>query len=65
MDWTKLTIYTTQNGIEPVLGLLLNFGIDSTQVSDESEFNSFLEENHASWDYVDDGLLKEMSAETH
>jgi len=65
MDWTKLTIYTTQNGIEPVLGLLLNFGIDSTQVSDESEFNSFLEENRASWDYVDDGLLKEMSAETH
>ena len=65
MDWTKLTIYTTQNGIEPVLGLLLNFGIDSTQVSDESEFNSFLEENRESWDYVDDELLKEMSAETH
>lgn len=65
MDWTKVTIYTTQNGIEPVLGLLLNFGIDSTQVSDEIEFNSFLEENRASWDYVDENLVKEMSAESH
>ena len=65
MDWTKVTIYTTQNGIEPVLGLLLNFGIASTQVSDENEFNSFLEENRASWDYVDDNLVKEMVSESH
>ena len=65
MDWTKVTVYTTQNGIEPVLGLLLNLGIDSTQVSDEAEFNSFLEENRASWDYVDEELKTEMAAESH
>ena len=65
MDWTRVTVYTAQGGIEPVLGLLLDFGIDSTQVSDEGEFTSFLEENRAAWDYVDDGLMKEMSAETH
>ena len=41
MDWTKVTVYTSKDGIEPVLGLLLNFGIDSTQVTDESEFSAF------------------------
>ena len=65
MDWTKVTIYTTQNGIDPVLGLLLNFGIDSTQVSDESDFNAFLEENRAAWDYVDEKLVQDMKSESH
>jgi ribosomal protein L11 methyltransferase len=65
MDWTKVTIYTSKEGIEPVLGILLNFGIDSTQVTDESEFCAFLEENRASWDYVDENLEKSMQGETH
>ena len=65
MDWTRVTIYLKRGGIEPVLGLLLDFGIDSTQVSDEEEFNSFLEENRASWDYVDENLISEMHKKTH
>ncbi|MCR4692632.1 MAG: 50S ribosomal protein L11 methyltransferase [Firmicutes bacterium] len=65
MDWTKVTIYLSKEGIEPVLGMLLDFGIDSTQVSDEEEFSSFLEENRSSWDYVDDDLISEMHSETH
>ena len=65
MDWTKVTIYTTKFGIEPVLGLLLDFGIESTQVSDEDEFNTFLEENRACWDYVDEHLIAQMKSETH
>lgn len=64
MDWTKITIYTTSEGIEPVLGRLLNVGIDTTTVEDENEFKTFLEENRSSWDYVDDALLNEMSKET-
>ena len=65
MEWTKFTVYTTKEGIEAVLGLLLDFGIDSTQISDESEFNAFLEENRGAWDYVDEKLTEEMSKETH
>lgn len=65
MDWIKVTVYTSKDGIEPVLGILLNFGIDSTQVSDGEEFNEFLEENRGAWDYVDENLQKEMSGETH
>ena len=65
MDWIKATVYTSYKGIEPVLGMLLDFGIDSTQVSDEGEFCSFLEENRAAWDYVDEALISQMKAETH
>lgn len=65
MDWIKVSIFTTSAGIDTVLGILLDFGIDSTQVSDEGEFSQFLEENRKAWDYVDDALCKEMSQETH
>ena len=65
MDWIKVSIFTKNTGIDAVLGILLDFGIESTQVCDEGEFSSFLEENRKSWDYVDDDLLKQMSAETH
>lgn len=65
MDWIKISIFTSRAGIEPVLALLLDFGIESTQISDESEFSEFLEENRKAWDYVDDALLSEMSEETH
>lgn len=65
MDWIKITVYTSRQGIEPVLALLLSFGIESTQISDESEFSEFLQENRKIWDYVDDDLLSTMSKETH
>lgn len=65
MDWTRVTVSTSKDGIEPVLGVLLNFGIDSAQITDESEFNEFLEENRAIWDYVDENLEKSMHCETH
>ena len=65
MDWIRVTICLSKNGIEPVLGMLIDFGIDSTQVSDEEEFHSFLEENRAIWDYVDENLISEMHKNTH
>jgi len=64
MDYTKVTIYTTSEGIDPILGRLLNVGIDSTMVEDEEEFKNFLEETRDSWDYVDDELMEKMNQET-
>ena len=65
MDWIKVSIFTANKGIESVLGILLDFGIDSTQVFDKSEFTEFLAENKKLWDYVDDDLVDKMSSETH
>lgn len=65
MDWIKVSIFTKRTGIDAVLGILLDFGIDSTQVYDEGEFSEFLAENRGAWDYVDENLCEEMAKETH
>lgn len=64
MDWIKVTIYTSPNGIEPVCDMLYDMGITGTQIEDESEFNEFLEENKQFWDYVDDELVEQKKGET-
>lgn len=64
MDWIKVTIYTSPNGIEPVCDMLYDMGIIGTQIEDESEFNEFLEENKQFWDYVDDELVEQKKGET-
>ena len=64
MDWLQVTIYTTQEGIEPVCGNLYQLGITGLEIEDEEDFKQFLEENHQYWDYVDDSLLKEKAKPT-
>lgn len=64
MDWIKVTVYTTNEGIEPVSGRLMQLGITGLVIEDESEFNDFLEETKDTWDYVDDDLIAAMSGET-
>lgn len=64
MEWTKVTIYTTNAGIEPVSGRLLQLGITGMSIEDEQEFNDFLEESKDYWDYVDEDLVKYMEGES-
>lgn len=64
MDWIRVSIYTTSQGIEPVMGRLLQIGIDGIEIEDEQDFKNFLEENRECWDYVDDELMREKSGET-
>ncbi len=64
MDWTKVTVFTTTEGIEPVSGRLMQLGITGLVIEDESEFNDFLEETKDTWDYVDEDLVQAMSGET-
>lgn len=58
MDWIQISIDTTQAGIDPVCGVLLDCGITGMEIDDSEEFHAFLEENRDKWDYVDDELLK-------
>ena len=64
MDWTKVTVYTTTDGIEPVSGRMMQLGITGLVIEDESEFNDFLEETKDTWDYVDEDLVEAMSGDT-
>lgn len=63
-DWQKVTIITSNEGIEPVTGRLYRLGIAGAEIEDEKEFNEFLESNRECWDYVDDGLRDKMKHDT-
>ena len=64
MDWIKVTIYTSSEGIEPLSGVLYQLGINGIEIEDEADFKDFLENNKQSWDYVDDELIREKEKET-
>ena len=59
MKWLELWIDTTPAGIEPISGLLSEYGVDSLMIDEEGDFKDFLENNKQYWDYVDEDLLKE------
>lgn len=61
MQWLELTIKTTSAGIDLVAAHLTMLGFDSFIMDDQQEFQQFLEENTAYWDYVDESLEQKMS----
>ena len=52
MDWIKVSIFTTSEGIEPLSGRLYQLGITGLEIEDEKDFKDFLENNKQYWDYV-------------
>ncbi len=64
MEWIKITIYTSTEGIEPLTGVLYQIGVTGFEIEDEADFYEFLENNHQYWDYVDDELKNEKHKET-
>ena len=64
MDWIKVTIYTSAEGIEGVTGRLYQLGITGLEIEDEQDFLDFLENNKQYWDYVDEELMKQKHTET-
>lgn len=64
MEWIKVSIFTTSEGIEPLSGRLYGTGITGIEIEDEQDFNDFLENNTEYWDYVDDDLRESKKGET-
>lgn len=58
MDWIKLSVSTTTEGIEVVCAVLMEQGIAGVEIDDCTDFHNFLENNRDKWDYVDEELLK-------
>jgi len=58
MDWIKLTISTTTQGIETVCAVLMEQGVSGVEIDDATDFHNFLENNRDKWDYVDDELMR-------
>ncbi|MCL2851674.1 MAG: 50S ribosomal protein L11 methyltransferase [Defluviitaleaceae bacterium] len=60
MDWIEARIRTNEYGGDLVAAMLLDCGIEGTEIVDNTEMRRFLEANPLNWDYVDEEL---MSAE--
>lgn len=64
MEWLKVTIYTSSEGIEPLTGVLYQVGVTGVEIEDEADFYDFLENNKQYWDYVDEDLKRQKHKET-
>ena len=60
MDYLEVTIQTASAGIEVVASALTAGGFDSLVVEDQSEYENFLEDNRAYWDYIDEECQQEL-----
>lgn len=64
MNWVEVDIYTTTEGIEPLTGCLINMGINGFVIKDAKDFQNFLDDKDANWDYIDDDLMGLKNCET-
>ena len=64
MEWLELHIDTNHAGLEPLEIFLSANGVDGVVIDDEQDFQSFLENNHQSWDYVDEDLEASMKGKS-
>lgn len=60
MNWLEITVTTAPEGIEEVASALTAGGFDDLLIEDQAEFESFLEQNRAYWDYIDEGLQQKL-----
>ncbi len=60
MQYLEVTIKTTAQGINLTADALTAMGYDSLVLEDQTEYEKFLEENRACWDYIDEELEKRL-----
>ena len=57
MKWIEINITTSTSGVEHIESMLLSIGISGWQILDRDEMRSFLDNNPAQWDYIDESLF--------
>lgn len=60
MAWLEITIDTGSREVEAVAQALTARGFSDLVIEDQQEFETFLEENRAYWDYIDEGLQQQL-----
>ena len=60
MDYLEITVQTASAGIELVANALTAGGFDSLVVEDQAEYETFLEDNRAYWDYIDEDFQQRL-----
>ncbi len=60
MAWLELTLLTGGKDVESVAAALTARGFSDLVIEDQAEMESFLEDNRAYWDYIDESLQKKL-----
>ena len=60
MAWLEITIQTNSGEIEQVAAALTAGGFADLVLEDQAEFETFLDENRAYWDYIDEELQEKL-----
>ena len=61
MQWLEITVDTTNDAVEQVAAALTAAGFSELVIEDQAEFEAFLEDNRAYWDYIDESLQEKLS----
>ena len=65
MAWLEITIDTTAEKINSVVTALTAKGFADLVIEDQTEFETFLDENRAYWDYIDEDLQEKLQGLSH
>jgi len=65
MAWLEYTIDTTSEKINHVVTNLTARGFADLVIEDQEEFETFLDENRAYWDYIDEDLQEKLQGLSH
>ncbi len=60
MAWLEITIHTAPDSIDETVGILSAAGFADLVIEDQNQFEDFLEQNRAYWDYIDEELEKKL-----
>ncbi len=64
MEYTKLTIETTTEGIDRVTGIILSQDINGLEIEDRADFEEFLRDSASRYDYIDEELMQKQGMKT-
>lgn len=65
MAWLEITIDTASDRIESVATALTAGGFSELVIEDQEEFETFLDENRAYWDYIDEEFQEKLQGLSH
>ena len=65
MAWLEITIDTAAEKINSVVTNLTAKGFADLVIEDQEDFETFLEENRAYWDYIDEELQQKLQGLSH
>ncbi len=60
MAWLEITVETAHDSIESVAAALTAAGFADLVLEDQTEFEQFLEDNRACWDYIDEEFQQRL-----